>query len=87
MVSLFTMLFDDHRYNEPDGIVLDWNPLFWGMGPEKFTYTRTSLQDVILKQMEEESWMGVCCEPNMIFIVCNQFPVSILVSDSVAHVD
>jgi hypothetical protein len=25
--------------------------------------------------MEHEKWLGVCCEPNSIFVVCNQFPV------------
>ncbi|KAF4462881.1 linalool dehydratase-isomerase precursor [Fusarium albosuccineum] len=51
------------------------NPLFWGMGPEKFSYTRQSLQAAILREMEREKWLGVCCEPNNIFIVCNQFPL------------
>jgi hypothetical protein len=51
MTSLLTMLFADYRFDEADGIVFNWNPLFWGRGPEKFSYTRRSLQDVILKQM------------------------------------
>jgi hypothetical protein len=25
--------------------------------------------------MEKNKWMGVCCEPNVVFVVCNQFPV------------
>ncbi|MCJ1237820.1 hypothetical protein MMC14_005807 [Varicellaria rhodocarpa] len=25
--------------------------------------------------MERNGWMGVCCEPNMVFVVCNQFPL------------
>jgi hypothetical protein len=71
------MLFNDDSYDKEGGIVFNWNPLFWGMGPESYCYTRSTLQDAILKEMEREHWMGVCCEPNMIFIVCNQFPVSI----------
>jgi hypothetical protein len=27
--------------------------------------------------MERENWLGVCCEPNSIFVICNQFPVSL----------
>lgn len=69
------MLFDSDRYEESDAFLFDWEPTFWGMGPEKFTYNLTSLQEAILKDMERENWLGVCCEPNSIFIVCNQFPV------------
>jgi hypothetical protein len=75
MVSLYTMLFNDHRFDEPDSIVFNWDPLFWGMGPEKFSYSRLKLQDAYLKEMEDNNWIGVCCEPNMVFVICNQFPV------------
>lgn len=76
MVSLYSMLFGDNSFDEPDAIVFNWDPMFWGFGPEKFSYTRSSLQDAIIKEMELGKWLGVCCEPNMIFVVCNQFPVS-----------
>ncbi|KAL3477569.1 hypothetical protein BJX99DRAFT_246137 [Aspergillus californicus] len=75
MVSLYTMLFNDDRYNEPGALTFKWRTIFWGMGPESFSYTRQSLQQAILTQMEREKWLGVCCEPNSIFIVCNQFPL------------
>ncbi|KAJ7686847.1 hypothetical protein B0H17DRAFT_940077 [Mycena rosella] len=75
MVSLHAMLFDDNKYDAPDALVFEWNPIFWGMGPEKFTYSRSTLQVAILKEMERENWMGVCCEPNNVFVVCNQFPI------------
>jgi hypothetical protein len=76
MVSLFSMLFNDDSFDQEGSILFKWNPLFWGMGPETFSYSRTSLQKNILSEMEAEGWVGVCCEPNAIFIVCNQFPVS-----------
>ncbi|KAJ7146380.1 hypothetical protein C8R44DRAFT_13492 [Mycena epipterygia] len=75
MVSLHAMLFDDDKYDAPDALVFHWNPIFWGMGPEKFSYTRSTLQEAVLKEMERENWMGVCCEPNCVFVVCNQFPI------------
>lgn len=75
MISLYTMLFADEKFDKEGSIVFDWNPMFWGMGPEKFTYTRLPLQDAIIKEMERENWLGVCCEPNLIFVICNQFPV------------
>ncbi|CZR63248.1 uncharacterized protein PAC_13145 [Phialocephala subalpina] len=75
MVSLYTMLFNDDHFDQPESIVFDWNPLFFGMGRERYTYTRSTLQETIIKEMERENWMGVCCEPNMVFIICNQFPL------------
>lgn len=76
MISLYTMLFNDDKYNVDGALTFNWNPIFWGMGPEMFSYDRQPLQAAILKEMERENWMGVCCEPNAIFVVCNQFPVS-----------
>lgn len=69
------MLFDDDTYDQKDALVFLWNPIFWGLGPERFTYNRSSLQETIVKEMEGNGWMGVCCEPNCVFVVCNQFPV------------
>ncbi|KAJ7608745.1 hypothetical protein FB45DRAFT_1067234 [Roridomyces roridus] len=75
MVSLHAMLFNDDKYDAPDALTFKWDPIFWGMGPETFSYNRSSLQDAILKEMERENWMGVCCEPNNVFVICNQFPL------------
>ena len=77
MVSLYSMLFNDDSYDKPGALTFTFDPIFWGMGPEKFEYSRSSLQQCILDEMEREKWLGVCCEPNNIFIVCNQFPVLI----------
>jgi len=76
MTSLYAMLFDDDEFEKEGSLTFSWNPLFWGMGREDFVYDNRSLQDVIFKQMEENDWVGVCCEPNAVFVVCNQFPVS-----------
>ncbi|CAG9978193.1 unnamed protein product [Clonostachys byssicola] len=75
MISLYTMLFNDDKFNEEGALEFNWCPVFWGMGPERFTYNRASLQAAIVREMEREGWLGVCCEPNSIFIVCNQFPL------------
>ncbi|KAJ5120467.1 uncharacterized protein N7515_009855 [Penicillium bovifimosum] len=75
MVSLFSMLFNDDQFDQEGAITFKWNPLFWGMGEETFSYTRTTLQKTILAGMESEGWVGVCCEPNWVFIICNQFPI------------
>jgi hypothetical protein len=44
-----------------------------GMGPKEFQYDNRSLQQAILKGMERNGWVGVCCEPNLVFVVCDQF--------------
>lgn len=76
MTSLYAMLYDDDEFEKEGGLTFRWNPLFWGMGQEEFAYDNRSLQKVIFQQMEENNWVGVCCEPNAVFVVCNQFPVS-----------
>lgn len=76
MTSLYAMLFDDDEFEKEASLKFVWNPMFFGFGMETFSYDNRSLQDAILKEMERNKWVGVCCEPNMVFVVCNQFPVS-----------
>lgn len=77
MLALYGMLFDSAEFEKEGSIEFRWDPVFWGMGPESFKYSRASLQQVILEQMERNGYVGVCCEPNVVFVVCNQFPVCI----------
>lgn len=75
MTSLYEMLFDDDEFTQPGSLTFHWNPLFWGMGPETFEYDNRGLQRAIIDEMERNGWVGVCCEPNTVFVACNQFPV------------
>ncbi|PSN65095.1 hypothetical protein BS50DRAFT_622397 [Corynespora cassiicola Philippines] len=75
MTSLYGTLFDEDEFEREGSITFRWDPMFWGMGGEKYEYDCGKLQRAILKQMEEAGWVGVCCEPNIIFVVCNQFPL------------
>ncbi|MCA6107016.1 linalool dehydratase/isomerase domain-containing protein [Bradyrhizobium cenepequi] len=75
MVGMYAMLFNDDVHDQPGALTFLHNPIFWGMGPERYEYTRTSLNEVIYWQMVENGWLGVACEPNCVFIVCNQFPM------------
>ncbi|KAE8159826.1 hypothetical protein BDV40DRAFT_290574 [Aspergillus tamarii] len=75
MTSLYAMLFNDNEFEKPDSLVFDWDPLFLGLGPERFSYDNRSLQKAILAEMERNNCVGVCCEPNAVFVVCNQFPI------------
>ncbi|KAL9487933.1 hypothetical protein ACSS6W_000210 [Trichoderma asperelloides] len=76
MTALYAMLYDDERYEQDDSLVFNWNPVYWGFGAESFSYNRATLQEAILKEMEANGWIGVCCEQNMVFIACNQFPLT-----------
>ncbi|KAK2046019.1 hypothetical protein LZ31DRAFT_552731 [Colletotrichum somersetense] len=75
MVSLYAMLFDDDEFEAPGALTFVWDPVFFGMGPETFSYSAQTLQDAILGEMESNGWIGSCCEPNCVFVVCNQFPL------------
>ena len=77
MTSLYAMLFDDNEFEKPGSLTFKWEPMFWGLGPQKFEYDNGSLQEIIIKEMEQNGWVGVCCEPNAVFIVCNQYPVRV----------
>ncbi|GKZ27633.1 hypothetical protein AbraCBS73388_005159 [Aspergillus brasiliensis] len=75
MTSLYAMLFDDDEFEKPLSLTFRWDPLFWGLGTEVFSYDNRSLQAAIIAEMEKNNWIGVCCEPNLVFVVCNQFPL------------
>ncbi|OAG36062.1 hypothetical protein AYO21_09780 [Fonsecaea monophora] len=80
MTSLYAMLFDNDEFEKPESLVFKWDPMFYGLGDETFSYDNRSLQAAIVREMERNGWVGVCCEPNVVFVVCNQFPVQPLPS-------
>ncbi|KAL7924357.1 hypothetical protein ACQKWADRAFT_319456 [Trichoderma austrokoningii] len=75
MTSLYGMLFDDDEFERRGSLSFVWDPLSFGFGPERLRYDNRSLQAAILREMEKNCWIGVCCEPNLVFVVCNQFPI------------
>ncbi|PVH90850.1 hypothetical protein DM02DRAFT_678372 [Periconia macrospinosa] len=75
MTSMYAMLFDDDRFEKPGSLTLTWDPFLWDLGTQKFVYDNRSIQAAILAEMDREKWIGVCCEPNLVFVVCNQFPI------------
>jgi len=68
-------LFDDARFAEPGGLSLTLRPLFWSDGPRTFVYDEHSLNQHIYWQMVENGYLGVACEPNCVFQICNQVPI------------
>ena len=45
---------------------------FWGGQEKHFAYDENSLNDHIYWQMVQSGFLGVACEPNCIFQICNQ---------------
>lgn len=74
MAGMFGVLFDDDRYEREGGLTFKFEPMF-ASGAEEFSYDFSSLNDVIYWQMVESGFLGIACEPNMVFLVCNQFPM------------
>jgi hypothetical protein len=75
MVGLYEMLYRDHRYDEEGAITFEHRPPYHGLGPEDFRYDHKRLLDVIYAEFERNSFMGCECEPNGIFVYCNQPPM------------
>lgn len=69
---LYHHLFDDDRFAQPGALTLLLHPLFWHGQPMAFVYDERSLTDHIYWQMVEGGYLGVACEPNCIFQICNQ---------------
>ncbi|WP_374469656.1 hypothetical protein [Phenylobacterium sp.] len=75
MIGMYSALFGDDRYTRPGALTFHYSPLYYGLGPETFAYDAHKLNETIYWQMVENGWLGVACEPNCIFLVCNQFPM------------
>jgi hypothetical protein len=72
MLGLHSVLFNDDKYEKRDSIVLDWDVPFSG-GPAQFKYSLDSLNERIYQQLVESGFLGIPCEPNCVFVVCNQY--------------
>jgi Linalool dehydratase/isomerase len=69
---LHDYLFASDRYAQPGSLTFHhWTPL-WGGDPKHFEYDRDSLTEQIYWQMVKNGFLGVACEPNCIFQICNQ---------------
>ena len=72
MVLLYHYLFDDDRYAKPGALSFRHWSFFWGGEEKRFDYDENSLNEHIYWQMVENGYLGVACEPNCIFQICNQ---------------
>ena len=69
---MYHYLFRDAKYAEPAALTFEVKSMFWGGNGERFEYDERLLNDIIYWQMAEMGCLGVACEPNYIFQVCNQ---------------
>jgi hypothetical protein len=69
------MLFGDTKYDTAGSLTFRYDPIFYGKGPETYAYDHGALQRRIVEQFAEFHDLGVPCEPNNIFVVCNQYPL------------
>ena len=69
---MYHYLFGDDRYAKPGALAFDFWSFFWGGEPKRFEYDENSLNDQIYWQMVESGYLGVACEPNCVFQICNQ---------------
>lgn len=72
MALLYHYLFDDDRYAAPGALTFSYWSFFWGGKERRFEYDQNSLNETVYWQMVESGYLGVACEPNCIFQICNQ---------------
>ncbi|WP_174292141.1 hypothetical protein [Sphingomonas bacterium] len=72
LTLLYSVLFGDDRYDRPESIAFEHASFFWGDGPKRFAYDQHSLNDLLYWKMVESGYLGIACEPNCVFQICNQ---------------
>lgn len=74
VTALYAYLFDDARYDEVGSLRFEGFQDF-GFGKAVAEYSLLTLNDLIYWQHVENGYMGVACQPNEVFVTCNQFPL------------
>jgi hypothetical protein len=72
MTLLYDYLFDDGRYAVPGALTFRHWSYFWGGDEKRFAYDQNSLNDHLYWQMVQNGYLGIACEPNCVFQICNQ---------------
>ena len=64
LIALYESISGNFKYSE-SGWFFKWN------GEKRFHYNTTLLMNAILRQVKKDETGGVACEPNSIFVICN----------------
>jgi len=75
MSLLYAYLFEDDRYARPGALSFEHWSFSWGGEGHRFEYDQDSLNELIYWKMIESGFIGVACEPNCVFQICNQIPL------------
>ncbi|KAL3470723.1 hypothetical protein BJX99DRAFT_263992 [Aspergillus californicus] len=76
MSAMYNSLFDDARYKAPGALTMKYTPFLWGPDPGwEFKYDQDSINQQVYLNMQAKGYLGVACEPNCIYQVCNQVPI------------
>jgi hypothetical protein len=75
MALLYHYLFDDPKYAAEGALTFNLQPLFWGAGGQQFTYDERTLSEHLYWTMAQKGYLGIACEPNCVFQICNQVPI------------
>ncbi len=69
---LHDYLFRRDSFAEPGTLTFRFWSMFWGGDEKSFAYDRDSLNEQLYWQMVRNGYIGVACEPNCVFQICNQ---------------
>ncbi len=72
LALLYSYLFDDDSLASAGAITFKHWSYFWGGEPKVFAYDENALNEHLYWLMVESGYLGVPCEPNCIFQICNQ---------------
>lgn len=72
MSLLYHYLFRDPKYQAEGALTFKLEPLFWGAGGQRFAYDENSLNERLYWLMAEKGYLGIACEPNCVYQICNQ---------------
>ncbi len=75
MALLYHYLFQDDKYAAEGALTFSIDPMFWDEGGKHFVYDEKSLNDHLYWSMVERGYLGIACEPNCVFQICNQIPI------------
>lgn len=72
LALLYNVLFNDDRYAAPGALTMSLQLNTFGSGDIDFVYDQESLNENLYWQMVESGYLGIACEPNCVFQICNQ---------------
>jgi TM2 domain-containing membrane protein YozV len=65
MIGLYELLFNDHKYDAPGSIRFVWDQ------DTVFEYDHESLVERLYIQMRDNPYHSIACEPQQVFVMCN----------------